>query len=209
VSDETFHTNVMMAKLGVHFGMPDKDTRHARKIITEYARLMVNYSDNELSEAADIVLRRHRFRTWPSIAECIKALEDYRASVHEKTAPEMDRRLNAYPEWSKERIEKADHLIKCDLGRKAAQEGWIHGLHDFCRNHDRLPKDHEIQKIMQSARFIDRFMAGETDRCDLDLPPNSDGEISLQMNRATMGMLRTLGNSLLAKREKLREEVLG
>lgn len=199
-------TNVMMAKLGVHYGLPDKDAAQAAKIIAEYARLMSGYSDNELSAAADLVLKRHRYRTWPSIAECIAALEDYRRSVHEKNAPEVARQF-AYPEWSKGRIAKADEMVNCAMGQRAASEGWVLGLHDFCRNHERLPAESEIPAIIEGARFVDDFLAGMVDRHDIGLrvPPGPE----LQMDAATRARLTRLAETMLAKREAISRKIWG
>jgi hypothetical protein len=199
-----YRTNVMLAKLGVHYGSPDKDAAQAKKIFSEYARLMTQYSDHELSEAADLVLKRHRYRTWPSIAECISALEDYRRSVHEKTAPEVARKVS-YPEWSQDRIANADRLVNCGLGRRAAAEGWVLGLHDFCRNHERLPTEREIPAIIAGARFVDRFLAGAVNRHDLDLPVPPGP--ALQMDAATRAKWRALAESMLAKRDAIGRKI--
>jgi hypothetical protein len=200
-----FKTNPMMAKLAVHYGLPDKDAKHAEKVAAEYARLMSQYSDHELREAADLVLTRHRYRTWPSVAECISALEDYRRGVREKNAPEVARKTS-YPEWSSERIAKADNIVNCALGRRAAAEGWVLSLHDFARKHERLPTEREIPTLIQAARFVDRFLAEKINRYDLDLPVPPGPE--LQMSPEMQAKHRAMAKSFIARREAISRKIM-
>jgi hypothetical protein len=199
----------MLVQLGLHFGLIDpKDHQRSRDLMAEYSRLMAQYTDHELEAAADIVIARHRFRTWPTVAECIAALEDHRASVRAAARqPEHERAVHPYPAWSRERIAKAGQLINCDLGRKAAREGWILSLHDFCRNHERLPMDREIPALMAAARFVDRFMANAVDRRDLDLPYASEDGAGFRMDLGTQANLHKLGQTMLDERAKLAAQI--
>ncbi len=49
--------------------------------------------------------------------------------------------------------DRADALVRCDLGRQAAsaEPCWILALHDFCRVNRRLPTGHEISRCKQVA----------------------------------------------------------
>jgi hypothetical protein len=81
------------------------------------------------------------------------------------------------------------------MGRQAAQEDpcWVLALWHFCRRNQRLPAGNEIDQCKREAReFDDAYRT--TLRADVDLPNG----------RA----LQQLGASMLAKREKLCQEVL-
>jgi hypothetical protein len=56
-----------------------------------------------------------------------------------------------YTAWSPARIAEANHLIQGEIGRRAADEGWILGLWDHCRNHRKLPSAGEIYEIKQAT----------------------------------------------------------
>jgi hypothetical protein len=65
-------------------------------------------------------------------------------------AGEGARKMGGDP-WSSERIEEADRLIQSDLGRQAAQEGWIVALHDYCRENRELPGIDRAAKLRKAA----------------------------------------------------------
>ena len=159
-------TNKMLARLGLMYGPPSKDPQEAIALIGEFARLMHGYSDNELEIAADRLIKTRKFKTWPTVGECIESLEDHRTEVYERTRPE--RRLDeTYPEWSKEAIAWADKRITGVLGKQAAKSGWGLGLHRFyatafaMRKPDAEPTDRQVAKMMEAAKFADRCVAGE------------------------------------------------
>ena len=68
----------------------------------------------------------------------------------EEEAGEGARKMGGDP-WSAERIEEADGLIQSDLGRQAAQEGWIIALHDYCRENRELPGIDRAVKLRKAA----------------------------------------------------------
>lgn len=135
------------------------------KFMAEYARILAGYSKDELSEATDRILRLRRYKTWPSIAECVGACEDAReAKRHRHPAPnKVDTSA-----WSDAATQWADNECKCDDGRVAAEEGWMQGLHEFLRhqyakNERRWPNQSELAHIKKTARFVDDCAAGEAD----------------------------------------------
>lgn len=114
--------------------------------------------DNDLSfyserclELAAVEIRTTRKRnTFPTIAECVEAckkVHDQLSMAQYRNSPPKEK----YPEWTPERIAAAERMICTTVARKmalhAAEHGWILRLHDFCREHDRLPMRHEADKI--------------------------------------------------------------
>lgn len=185
-----FVTNALLKRLGLLYGPPSTDANQAKAIIAEYARLMGQYSEGELLAAADRVVTKRKFKSWPTIGDCIEVLEDHRAEVHEQNAPER-KAEPTHPEWSDAAFAAADKLIDCEMGRKAAREGWILSLHDFCRRERKLPSHYQTGALIESARFVDHCAAGAID----------------------MGLchasLRKFADEFLVKRERLAKRVLG
>lgn len=187
--------------------MPDIHGRFIRPLIALYgeigtddADLVFRVYEEQLKGYPDVVLDaafKHVAGThmpskrnpWPSPAACKRACEKalHEKQIKEPPAPEKPR----YPEWSHEAIRFADDLVMCDMGQRAAREGWVLGLHDFCRNKRRLPHDGETHEIIKNSRFIDRVSAGAE---DAGFAKHS---------------IAKLANSMLAKREKLAKRVLG
>lgn len=178
----------MLEQLGIVYGVPDSPDPVA--FLGKYAELLKRYSTTELEAGADRLISQRKFKSWPTVAECIAAVEDYRQDLHSRNAPEFQTK-EAHPDWSQRAIDAADDLINCDMGRKAAREGWVLGLHDYCRANGALPEPREIVPMMNSARYIDRCAAG--------VEPMGLLAESLQKMAA----------GFLAKREKLAKRVLG
>jgi hypothetical protein len=146
--------NHMLTRLTVVYGLPDVPDEKAW--LAEAARLLAGYSKPEMDSAVDHMLKTRRYRSWPSIAECVMACQEARERISEpKWQPVPER----FPEWSETRIKQADAMIQCALGRTAADEGWVLGLHDFCRNKGRLPLFNEIPAVKASSREFDEHYA--------------------------------------------------
>jgi hypothetical protein len=56
-----------------------------------------------------------------------------------------------YPDWEIDRIRLADSLMASAPGKRAADEGWIIALHDFCRERSRLPNADEEMRIKSAS----------------------------------------------------------
>lgn len=84
-------------------------------------------------------------------------------------------------------------LIRSDMGRKAADEGWILSLFDFIEEKGRLPSNEpEIWKLKESARGFDDAYA----QCERGGWPFAEA-------------VRKLGDSMLERRNKLASLALG
>jgi len=172
-----------LSRLQTMYGEPDSDDPAA--FLAEYARLLRNYTAKELDGAGDIVLRRNRYKTWPTVGECVNACEDVRdaASVGAPPPGIQDK----YPEWSKEAVGKAYRLINSELGKQAAKDGWIMSLWDFCRKNRRLPREGELGRLIGTSREFD----------------NAYRQVCAGGGGALGSALERLGASMLEKRSKL------
>ena len=173
--------NRLVARMCLMYGPPEPPNPEAW--FAEMDRLVKSYSGRELDAAADLVLRTHKRRGFPSVSDMLTACEDAR----DELAPRPVANKSTYVAWSKERIAQADRLIRCAMGRKAASDGWIFALHSFARDAGRLPNQHKISGVMRTARQFDEAYRD----C-----ANGNGGI------AGDALLR-LGNSMLDRRDEL------
>lgn len=63
----------MTTKLMTVYGSPDTD--NPRDFLATYDELIAQYPADVQAEAVKRVLASHRFKSWPTIAECLKACE--------------------------------------------------------------------------------------------------------------------------------------
>lgn len=154
------------------------------------------FSDEVLERALASLVRREEHRM-PTVGECVSAC------VEAKRWLERDKRSAELPiegsqsagegEWSSERQKLAYDLLKTQTGRQAASEGWILALWDFCRKNRRLPTHQtEIAACKRSSAEFDETYA----KCIRGGWPQASHWAEV-------------GEAMLAKRERMRAEVLG
>lgn len=134
------------------YGEPDSDDPKA--FMGEYARMLKGYSESVLNDALDRLLRTRKFKTWPTIAECVGAAEDVTAA---RAA------ANRKPDRPTDFTREAEDVLKSDLGAKAAHEGWVLGLYDHVQRYGRKPTHQEVHELMDSAKYVDKCAAGVVD----------------------------------------------
>jgi len=180
-------SNPLLARLAVVYGQPDSGDPAA--YLAEISKMLAKYSTAELERAGDIVIRSHRGRAFPTPSEIVTACEDARATM----SPGQSRAEtfeDKNPEWSKQAYAIADRLTAGELGKRAAREGWILGLHEFCRKHRRHPSTSEVHTIQKDSEFVTRCAAGVVDMGHFH------------------GPLQKLAVAILGRREKLARRVL-
>lgn len=148
------------------------DSANPKGYVEELERLFRGYSEEELDEAATLIFQTQKTTRWPTPAIMLACAKQGRDTLRRLNNPvrRMPRRLDSLGEpyqprseledwnyWSREAFEAADRLIQSDMGRKAAHEGWINDLHDFCRQHRRLPVPKEQSKLIRAARLTDKL----------------------------------------------------
>lgn len=174
------------------------ETRAAEKAwLQSMAAHLRGYSDLVLARAAQTILDHRKERFFPLPSECKDACEAARQAME---AVELAHDLPALrsslgDEWSTERVKLAYDLVKSGMGKQAARDNpcWILGLWHFCRKNQRLPEAREVDKIRRDAEDFDRSYR--------DCVIGDAGPFSKSLEK--------LGATMLAKREKLRAEVLG
>lgn len=144
--------NFMQPLLAV-FGEPSSPD--PERFLAEFGRHLKGYTAAELTPAADFLARNHKgMARWPKLAECLEACEDVRERVRQsKPARSEDA-------WQ-ERVARAERLmIETELGQQAARDGWANGCREFIAAKGRLPHEHEVYRLIENARFIDRCASG-------------------------------------------------
>ena len=167
-------------RMTVVYGAPDTDDVSA--FLGEYIRQLKQYSDDVLDAALDRMLRTRRYKTWPTIADCI-------AAAHEVSALRGEHRSEPNKTFGFK--DEAEAIMKDPIATQAAREGWVLGLYDYVFKHGGKPSLSAIHELKDDAKFVDRCAAGAVDM------------------GACHGALLTLANTMLAKREALANRVLG
>ena len=136
------------------FPLPKSAEGHEDVFFEAYIGALGTFDDATLTDAAKLIVGTRQSRTFPLPADCSVACKEAIAErVRRAGRPDNRNEIRntpfgeRYPEWSDRRRQRADTLIQCDMGRQAAQEGWIWTLWEFCRENDRLPDPHEAMKV--------------------------------------------------------------
>lgn len=154
------------------------------------------YDASVLARAGQRIIMSKTDPGFPYLAECRKVCEEVIKIERAERAPKFDEAAKAKEladshDW---KTKLADGLIMCEIGRRAAREGWILSLHDFCRLNGRLPsEDWQIRKCIEAARGFNQAYE--------DVLNGGGGVCSKTLER--------LGDAMLKRRESLRERVLG
>jgi hypothetical protein len=175
---------------------------------TIMARTLLAFQPDVISEACSEILEtrgmKREERWFPLPAEvravCIKIAERKRME-----SPRMALAVDTSPDLAgtPERLRLADELIRGELGQRAAREGWILALREFCARHARLPREAEIHPLQRIAADFRRSM----DEVDRLLQRAEDRRDTTML--AVGGALRRLGNTFAARSEELKGKALG
>ena len=150
-----------------------------------------------LGETAQDIIRTRKYRNFPLLSEILDKCEQIEKrrehQARSQVLPELQ--LSIGDEWSTGRCKFAYVLVNSGMGKQAARDKpcWVRSLWHFCRKNQRLPAGPEIEQCKRAAldfdESYDAVLRGE------------GGEFSKVLER--------WGDSMAAKREKLRAEVLG
>lgn len=159
------------------FGEPN--TNDPAIYIAETRRALVGWRGDILEEAAARIVKTAKW--FPKPAEVIDACA---ATAANKTNS-VEQPKNT--DWMADALKTADRLIYSEMGRNAADAGWITQLHDHCRKTRRLPHDREVSGLMSEANMFSAAYA----------------EVAAGKGGTLQGALHQLGDSMLIKRNRL------
>jgi hypothetical protein len=89
------------------------------------------------------------------VSECVSACVEARKWLDAKVGAEALPIQQQKPKSYDEKTQLANDLVMGPEGRQAAKEGWIGILHDFARNHGRLPPASEFGTMKREAKGFD------------------------------------------------------
>lgn len=176
----------ILKKLVTIYGAPQTDDVEAW--LKEVSKLLQSYDTKTQEMAADKILREHRRRSFPHVSDIVGACADIESLKPTHVASHIIQSED--PVWGPKAFAAANKLIDCDMGKEAARDGWVLGLHEFARLKRRLPKPAEKAGIIETSRFVDDCAEG---RMELGVLHKS---------------LLELANSIRAKRAELATRVL-
>lgn len=183
--------------LAMHFppkhAKPEAETAWVRSM----AEALRGYDASTLNDAARKIIASRTYATFPLPADCRKACDEAQAQRRvielSKTLPEMRPFQN--DDWSSERQRLAYDLVKCGMGKEAARSNWVLSLWNFCRQNQRLPQGREIDQCKKVAKEFDDLYE------DLVRGTQETGWLGNPIIK--------FADSMRARREKIRTEVLG
>jgi len=152
-----------MTDLVTHFPKKHESPAAEKVWLQSMASTLRGYSDSVLRQAAQNIIDTREDRYFPLPAECKQACDAVQ-KVQEivtraQTLPQLQTGVG--DEWSPERVKFAYELVRCGMGRQAAQDNtcWVLGLWHFCRKFQRLPETREIDQLKRDAREFDEAYA--------------------------------------------------
>jgi len=116
--------------------------------LRELRAALAGWDEHTLNTAASRLIKVAKF--WPRPAEIIEIAEQIAA---EKVLPRQN--PTEHGDFTTQAFVDANRLIRSDLGKQAAKEGWVGQLHDFCRRTRALPNERQIRDLKHEARLFD------------------------------------------------------
>lgn len=150
------------------------------------------FSPEELARAFKVLRSTSKYKSMPSNAEILDACREARKQIRTER-PQLVPQQKPERATHTAREKLALELIKTEMGRTAAKEGWIGELFAFVRDNGHMPRTQsEIKLMVDDAKGTDRryeaCIRGEA------------GAFSASLER--------LGASMLARRKALADYVL-
>ena len=125
---------------------------HEEKWVQMMVIELSGFSAEVLEKAAADIVRTRKNEYFPILAECLAACREAKRWLDvgkPKLQSEAVRKFVGFEEL-------ADQLIHTAMGRQAANEGWILMLHDYIRNHGRLPDEWQIPRMKATFLWVEQ-----------------------------------------------------
>lgn len=150
-------TEAFFDRLMTVYGEPKHDKPEA--LLAEYVAALKGFSAQVLSEAAGEVIRTRKYKSWPTIGECVAAAEKVNAPTgqpveqHDETVRRIVEAKDRSRAWAR------DWLKGTVTGRQSADEGWCRALHNVV-----WQLHHATVKRGESPSFedVERRLSSET-----------------------------------------------
>lgn len=162
------HVAAFIAAVSRQFNPPRLDETEAAGWMRDYVRVIGKYDADVLSRAAHKIIETRTESRFPKPAECRAACveADRDLATLRKDQGLLSHGQRDQSPWASWRQDMADTLIKTDMGRQAAREGWVLLLWNYCRDHGRLPSPDMAARFAREARAIDDLIQENEGRID-------------------------------------------
>lgn len=203
-----------LSKLVIHFPVRFESEEREAEWLRSIVDTLGGYDADVLAKAAQRIIDTRTDRRFPLPAMireiCLEITEDARRSALPIDTPDAPPRFASY------RYKLADELLMTEMGRQAARDGWVLGLHHFVVEHGRLPDANKRQPF----EIWDEMADGGIDKRTLMLTEveylrRSAQDFEAYRARceggkfALAGALAGLGAQMAARGEELADRVLG
>lgn len=176
--------------LVVHFRVRFDHEAEQREWVRSISEAISGYDASVLDRAAQRIIDTRTDRRFPLVSEirkaCATVVAEDRAREAAGKLALAERPQGQHP-YSRDRWEFAKHLLRCEIGRNAARDGWSLGLFNFALRNGRLPDGREIQDVKHAAVAFDSDYAACVRR--------AAGPLSRPLAR--------LGDSMVSRAKKL------
>jgi hypothetical protein len=95
-------SNILVKRLAIIFGEPK--TEDPEGFLAEYASATKGTEKDILNAAADVIIKQRKFRNWPTVAECLDAIESAKKQVVSKG--KMLETIENFDKWFEDKIER-------------------------------------------------------------------------------------------------------
>lgn len=211
-------------RVGVHFPPPKLEGADVRDWMDGIRDVLVRHDEAIVERAARlIVATRKAPKVFPLPSEIEEAIAkvidtDRRASFvpGERKPITSDERYDARnAAWRHDRQRLAVDLVNGPMGRKAAEEGWILSLWDYCRNNGSLPREgHEVERVRRDGIEVSDLMDGLWRGTEI-VRKDSDGNIvrdesgkQIFMSTDVAHALKRTADTIQVRRKKLCDWVI-
>jgi hypothetical protein len=146
----------MLQELGLHFPKRLDDTDSGEAWVASWVRAFKNYQPWVLEAATVRIIEGRSERSHPIISDVKKVCHEI---IREDAESKPE--LRAAPPGPGDVYKLANELIQCEIGKRAAREGWVLTLRDFVVKHHRLPEGRiEIDRLLATR---DKFLVNLND----------------------------------------------
>jgi len=205
--------NALKAQWNKRFESEDAEADWTSLMVSE----LQGFSEKELDFACRSLLRK-KLRGFPLLAECHEACKDAREffkAEAERNAPKLPLSdVQRASPWSWERQRLALDLMQAPMGKRAAREGWISGLFQFCRENMALPPENFVSALQRQAKQFDEHHTEairDASRTQAAAKAATFGTRERNRLDTVAGLAASsakIGESIAAKRELLRAIIL-
>lgn len=145
------------------------------------------YSEAVLRRACDTMIRTRKHRYFPTVAECLEAVQE--AAGADRATPLPSPRKGAVDAYLESQAIAARVCVG-PMVLEAWRGNWFGGLWDFCAANHRLPHDREIARVRARSQETHAIMMAEA---------TGTSEIA-SLARARLARYRKLANDQLQRR---------